>query len=161
MASSTNEASLRKDPILINIDASQQQSQGTQSALVAPIKTEAAAAEARCWEKAVEVITLIRTKKLDSLLFQIFNFTLTRDDKKRIDTKTMGEHPTSSLKTLLESATQAKEASDASGSTFRKKAEHFVTVFHDYATCVDAMIQQSPEITSVVWGSIRFLMGVG
>ena len=128
---------------------------------VAGVKNAKAAAEARCWEQAVKVISLRRTESLGSLLFQIFNSTLTRDDKKRIDVRATRDHPTSSLKTLPDSAMQAKEASDASRSTFRKGAERFVAVFHKYAICVDVMIQQSPEITSVVWGSIRFLMGVG
>lgn len=72
----------------------------------------------------------------------------------------MKNHPTSSLEILLESVTEATKASGDSRSTFRKSAERFVDVFHQYATYIDAMIQQSPEITSLLWGSIRFLIDV-
>ena len=91
---------------------------------------------------------------------QIYNSTLTKDDKKRIDIGKWESHPMTTLVSMLDSARQAKSLSDARKSGFQQKAESFMTVFNRYAACVDVMIQQSPETTAIVWGSIRFLMGV-
>lgn len=119
--------------------------------------------ESRCWDKAAEVSTL---ENLDIYparapkCYQIFNSSLTKDDKKRLDTNAAERHPTSSIEQILESARKAKSVSDKQRGTFQQKAETILAVFHKYAICFDVMIQQSPEVTSIVWGSVRFLMGV-
>ena len=77
-----------------------------------------------------------------------------------MDSNASEYHPTSSIEEILTLARDAKSASDKQRGTFQQKAETILEVFHKYATCFDVMVQQSPEITSIVWGSIRFLMGV-
>ncbi len=133
--------------------------------LLEPLKRNSNAKDqpqkSRCWEDAVKVGS---QQDLDdyyvALLMQIYNSTLTKDDKKRINIGKLEGHPMTDLVSMLETARQAKSLSDARRSDFQQKAESFMTVFNRYAACVDVMIQQSPETTAIVWGSIRFLMGV-
>jgi hypothetical protein len=40
------------------------------------------------------------------------------------------------------------------------KLEHALTAINQHAQVIDVLIQQQPDITALVWGAIRFLIGV-
>ena len=94
--------------------------------------------------------------------FQIFNETLTKDEKKRIATSTNNTHPIISctLNDLLKETEAAKEKYFGEMGPFRKKIESILATIEQYAHVIDVLIQHHPDITALVWGSMRGLIGV-
>ena len=94
--------------------------------------------------------------------FQIFNDTLTKDEKKRIGTSTNNKHSIISctLNDLLKETETANEKYFDEPGPFRKKVESILTTIEQYAHIIDVLIQHHPDITALVWGSMRGLIGV-
>ena len=95
-------------------------------------------------------------------VLQIFNDTLTKDDKKRVSTPTNNKHPviSSTLDELLKETEAAKDKCLGKPGPFRKKLESILTTIEQYAQVIDVLIQHHPDITALVWGSLRGLIGV-
>ena len=92
---------------------------------------------------------------------QLFNDSLTKDDKKRVGTtKSNKNQNVSSINDLLKATEAAKEQCLADRGPFRKKLESILKTFDQYAPVIDVMIEHQPHITALVWGSIRGLLGV-
>lgn len=93
---------------------------------------------------------------------KLFNENLTSDSKKRIATTLTSnrQHQPCSLADLIGSAEECKNKNIKQRSPTRKYIENIVTTFNQHAQVIDVLVQQSPDITAVVWGAFRFLIGV-
>ncbi|CZR69763.1 uncharacterized protein PAC_19663 [Phialocephala subalpina] len=80
------------------------------------------------------------------------------DDERRIESSKGDAKCT--LAELFEAVDAAKEKSRASESRWRAKIDEALDRFQLYAPAVDVLIQQQPNITSIVWGSFRLLLHV-
>jgi hypothetical protein len=61
---------------------------------------------------------------------------------------------------LRKAAIDAKEKCDASRGAFQRKLEKFIDWIQPYTPVADVLIQQQPNVTTIVWGGLRFLLGV-
>jgi hypothetical protein len=61
---------------------------------------------------------------------------------------------------LLDDVINAKQKCDDSRSGFQEKLEGLINAIQPYAPVIDVLIQQQPNITSIVWDGLRFLLGV-
>jgi hypothetical protein len=63
-------------------------------------------------------------------------------------------------KTILKDAHAAKAEKDSKKWRYSKQLDRIIKGLDTYAKVVDVAINQNPEITSLVWGAIRFLLQV-
>jgi hypothetical protein len=91
---------------------------------------------------------------------QRFNDTLHHGDKKRIQLGTESVSEIKEVKKLFETAQNAKLQHDEGRKGYSGYPRKILKEIHKYAQVVDVFIQQQPEITAVIWGSIRFLIQV-
>jgi len=101
-----------------------------------------------------------------------FNESLTKDPRKRIlpATTTTTGSPLSSpsnkhvaactLEELLEEVRNIEAQCTGQQSTRRRRVEGLLVTINEHARVIDVLIQQQPDITAVVWGAVRFLIGV-
>jgi hypothetical protein len=107
----------------------------------------------------------LRTSHIDSLRCnargeQTFNKTLTKDDKKRINIAVLKEQNIGGIAELLNAIGLVKAKFHGTRGVHEAVVQKIAHTLSQYAAVVDIMIQQQPNITAVVWGSIRFLLQV-
>jgi hypothetical protein len=93
-------------------------------------------------------------------VIQLFNTGLTSDASKRITTSTTNLHLPCTLDKLLRDAVKLKDSCANQRSPAQKRIEDVLTTINTNAQVIDVIIQQQPDITAVVWGAFRFLIGV-
>jgi hypothetical protein len=82
------------------------------------------------------------------------------DDKKRINTAVLNEQNIGGIAELLNAIGIARAKFHGTRGVHEAVAHKIAHTLNRYAAVVDVMIQQQPNITAVVWGSIRFLLQV-
>jgi hypothetical protein len=70
------------------------------------------------------------------------------------------QQPVCTLEDLLKEVVAIKINRDKRRSATQTKLEHALTAINQHAQVIDVLIQQQPDITALVWGAIRFLIGV-
>lgn len=93
------------------------------------------------------------------MVSQHFNDKLTEDPAKRIALSGT-VYSQFSIGDLIDTANDVKRRSQADKSRCRQKFDNILNWFRQYGQVVDVMIQHQPEITALVWGSIRLLLTV-
>ncbi len=95
-------------------------------------------------------------------LDQLFNENLTNDEAKKIGTTltTNNRQQPCTLQELLQDITKLQESWKKDCSDTQRRIDTVITTINQHAQVIDVLIQQQPDITSVVWGAIRFLVGV-
>jgi hypothetical protein len=93
---------------------------------------------------------------------QLFNLQLTSDARKKITTSSSpnNQHLPCTLDDLLKDAIRLKESCVNHRSPAQKWVEDVLTSINTNAQVIDVLIQQQPDITAVLWGAFRFLIGV-
>jgi hypothetical protein len=93
---------------------------------------------------------------------KIFNRDHTKDDAKRIGATltTNNQHQPCNLEDLLEDAAKVQESWKKHRSDAHEQIDTVITAINQHAQVIDVLIQQQPDITAIVWGAIRFLIGV-
>jgi hypothetical protein len=93
---------------------------------------------------------------------QLFNENLTNDEAKKIGTTltTNNRQQPCTLEELLQDVTKLQESWKNDRSDTQRRIDTVITSINQHAQVIDVLIQQQPDITSVVWGAIRFLIGV-
>ncbi|KAL5328115.1 hypothetical protein ACEPPN_005823 [Leptodophora sp. 'Broadleaf-Isolate-01'] len=95
---------------------------------------------------------------------ELFNQQLTLDPRKRItNTSTSAsnsQHVPCKFEDLLKTVVSLNEARKQSRSTATTRIETALIAINSHANAVDVLIQQQPDITAVVWGAFRFLIGI-
>ena len=120
--------------------------------------------DAQCWELAVKVTLCLEIFLVHRLIhdgMKIYNTTLTKDHKKLI--LGSGSNSTTSYSSYLEAINAAKTAKadrDSKRSKFRSYMETLLTTFNQYARAIDVLIEHHPEITALVWGTMRMMITV-
>jgi hypothetical protein len=71
------------------------------------------------------------------------------------------QHQSCTLDDLLKEVVEISSVSNRRRSKAQTKLEHALTAINQHAKVIDVLIQQQPDITALVWGAIRFLIGVG
>ena len=61
---------------------------------------------------------------------------------------------------LLKEVLDISVATNKRRSKAQTKLEEALTAINQHAQVIDVLIQQQPDITALVWGAIRFLIGV-
>jgi ElaB/YqjD/DUF883 family membrane-anchored ribosome-binding protein len=94
--------------------------------------------------------------------FKIFNRDLTKDEAKRIGATltTRNEQQPCNLNDLLEDVAKLHDSKVKARSQAHQRIDSVVTALNTHAQVIDVFIQQQPDITAVVWGAVRFLIGV-
>jgi hypothetical protein len=64
------------------------------------------------------------------------------------------------LDDLLKEVLDISVATNKRRSKAQTKLEEALTAINQHAQVIDVLIQQQPDITALVWGAIRFLIGV-
>jgi hypothetical protein len=85
---------------------------------------------------------------------------LTSDDEKKIDLAAERVPVLFSIQDLFETSIQANSQYE---NTKKGRSRIFIrmaNIVNKYSKAVDVFIQQQPDITAVVWGSVRFLIQV-
>ncbi|KAH9210609.1 hypothetical protein DL95DRAFT_448675 [Leptodontidium sp. 2 PMI_412] len=99
-----------------------------------------------------------------SMGVELFNQQLTLDPRKRItNTSTSAsnsQHVPCKFEDLLKTVVSLNEARKQSRSTATTRIETALIAINSHANAVDVLIQQQPDITAVVWGAFRFLIGI-
>jgi len=70
------------------------------------------------------------------------------------------QHPPCALEDLLLDVTKLQEQRNKDRSDAQRRIDTVITSINQHAQVIDVLIQQQPEITAVLWGAIRFLIGV-
>jgi hypothetical protein len=73
---------------------------------------------------------------------------------------TNNQHLPCTLDDLLKDAIRLKESCANHRSPAQKRIKDVLTSINNNAQVIDVLIQQQPDITAVVWGAFRFLIGV-
>jgi hypothetical protein len=96
------------------------------------------------------------------MLLQLFNLQLTSDARKKITitSSTNNQHLPCTLDDLLQDAIRLKESCANHRSPAQKWIEDVLTSINNNAQVIDVLIQQQPDITAIVWGAFRLLIGV-
>ena len=94
--------------------------------------------------------------------FQLFNGHLTSDARKKIATTLTSnhQHQPCTLGDLLKQADVLRDKNNKQRSAAQKQIESLLTTINQHAKVIDVLIQQQPDITALVWGAFRFLIGV-
>ncbi|KAG4444114.1 hypothetical protein IFR05_000343 [Cadophora sp. M221] len=103
-----------------------------------------------------------------SMGLDLFNQQLTVDPRKRIaNTSTStptassnSQHVPCKFEDLLNTVVSLNEARKQGRSTATARIETALIAINSHAKAVDVLIQQQPDITAVVWGAFRFLLGI-
>ncbi|PMD60732.1 uncharacterized protein K444DRAFT_388061 [Hyaloscypha bicolor E] len=93
----------------------------------------------------------------------LFNENLTNDEAKKIGTtSTTINHPQQpcTLEDLLQEVTKLQESWNNDRSDAQRRVDTVITTIDQHARVIDVLIKQQPDITSLVWGAIRFLIGI-
>ncbi|KAL2064379.1 hypothetical protein VTL71DRAFT_4873 [Oculimacula yallundae] len=93
----------------------------------------------------------------------LFNSQLTSDPKKRIESETAStspQVPSCRLEDLLKTVVSLSDKRKTSQSVARSRIETALVAINSHAKAIDVLIQQQPDITAIVWGAFRFLLGV-
>ncbi|KAH6684704.1 hypothetical protein B0J14DRAFT_573414 [Halenospora varia] len=93
----------------------------------------------------------------------IFNKELTSDPKKKISITSPSnnsQHAPCKLEDLLATAGELQKERDGKRSRTRLRVERVIKTINEHSKVIDVLIQQQPDITAVVWGAFRFLIGV-
>jgi ABC-type transporter Mla subunit MlaD len=92
----------------------------------------------------------------------MFNNNLTKDGAKKIGTTLTNnnQHPPCTLEDLLLDVTKLQKKRNKDRSDAQRRIDTVITAINQHAQVIDVLIQQQPDITAVVWGAIRFLIGV-
>jgi hypothetical protein len=85
---------------------------------------------------------------------------LTKDDKKRIDLRSENIPVIQTIEDIFKTSIQAKSIHDRSRKGATGVFNKVSRIVNKYAKVIDVFIQQQPDITAVVWGSVRFLTQV-
>lgn len=93
--------------------------------------------------------------------FKLFNANLTSDSRKKITSALASnhQHQRCTLDDLLSQVDKYKKRK-LQRSTTLNHIENIITTLDQHAKVVDVLIQQQPDITAIVWGAVRFLIGV-
>lgn len=93
---------------------------------------------------------------------KIFNRDLTKDESKRIGTTltTSNQHQPCDLNNLLDGVAKLQANRNKDRSEAHRRIDSVITALNQHAQVIDVFIQQPPDITAVVWGAVRFLIGV-
>jgi hypothetical protein len=85
---------------------------------------------------------------------------LTKDDKKRIDLGSENIPVIQTIEDIFKTSMQAYLIHDRSRKGAFEVLNKVSKIVNRYAKVIDVFIQQQPDITAVVWGSVRFLTQV-
>jgi hypothetical protein len=93
---------------------------------------------------------------------QIFDCYLTSDNSKRIGSASavQGQHQSCKLEELLGEASKLQQSNAGQRSVAQQRIEDVITAINQHARVIDVLIQQQPDITSIIWGAFRCLIGV-
>jgi len=91
-----------------------------------------------------------------------FNQDLTRDPSKRITAPLTSnhQHRPCTLADLLAQVHDNHETCVKERLPAQIHVQNILTTINEHARVIDILIQQQPDITSIVWGAFRFLIGV-
>ncbi|PVH76933.1 hypothetical protein DL98DRAFT_280469 [Cadophora sp. DSE1049] len=92
----------------------------------------------------------------------LFNQQLTSDPRKRIATTSTSnfQHGPCKVEDLLKTVVSLDETRKKNRSAAQSRIETALIAINSHAKAIDVLIQQQPDITAVVWGAFRFLIGV-
>jgi hypothetical protein len=90
----------------------------------------------------------------------MFNKTLTKDDKKRINIAVLNEQNIGGISELLNAIGIAEAKFHGTRGVHEAVIQKIADTLSRYAAVLDVIIQQQSNITAVIWGSIRFLLQV-
>ncbi|KAK0129464.1 hypothetical protein ONS96_000035 [Cadophora gregata f. sp. sojae] len=97
-----------------------------------------------------------------SMGIELFNQQLTSDPRKRIgNTSTSNiQHMPCKLEDLLKTVVSLTETHKKNRTVAQSRIETALIAISSHAKAIDVLIQQQPDITAVVWGAFRFLIGI-
>ena len=93
-----------------------------------------------------------------SKAIELFNSRLTKDEKKKIDLKNV---PQAQFADLLAAAQTAKTKVEQARYPWTGALQRVLGQVNHYAVVGDIIVQHHAEYTSLVWGTVRFLLLVG
>ena len=85
---------------------------------------------------------------------------MTKDDKKKIDLGSENFPVIQTIEDIFKTSLQANLSHDRSREGATDVFNKVFKIVDKYAKVIDVFIQQQPDITAVVWGSVRFLIQV-
>ena len=82
------------------------------------------------------------------------------NDKGRINIDSPTGHPTCNIQDLLSATISARAECDGKRTGFQRKLEIIISSLQQYSPIINVLTQQDTDITVIVWGALRLLIGV-